>query len=207
MAYDHDNAFYRKWLIQASAGLDVALDIPAEAYIQTPHPVDDEWAAIDSLKTPLGLSAADIAVIDSSPFLRLHPSPDSTFSNDGNEAAYREAAAGTIYQPGSVRRRFEINVRDARTAISDAVRRIAELSNFGTPGQQVPVLILDFCFPEVGDKTVAIAQNQPAYTVRKGLISSVSIQGPDAGYPGSTRVNLGNGFSFTFAESILRRAV
>ena len=206
MPYDHDNAFFRKWLVQSPVNLDAALGISAEDYIQTPHPADDEWAAIDALKTPLGLSAADIAVIDASPFLRLHPASDSTFSNDGEEAAYREASSGTVYQPGSVRRRFEINVRDARTAIADAMRQIANVSNFGTVSQQIPVLVLDFCFPEVDDKIIAIAQNQPAYTVRKGLIN-VQINGPDAGRPGSNRVNLGGNFSFTFQESILRRAV
>lgn len=207
MTYDHNSTFFRKWLIQSPAGLETALGIAADDYIQAVHPVDDEWTAIDTLSPLLGLSAEQIAAIASSPFLRLHPAPSSSMANDGDAPSYRASSANTIYQSGAVRRRFEVDVRDMRSPIADGIRRIADVSNFGDETQQIPVLVLDFCFPEVNDKIIAVGQNLPAYTVRTGLIGNVELSGPEAGYPGTDRVSLGSGFSFTFTESILRRAV
>ena len=205
MAYDHDNTFFRKWLLQSPAGLDAALGIPAADYIQAAHPADDEWAAINTLSPLLGLSAEQSATLAASPFLRLHPEASSRMSNDGEAPGYRASSSGTINQAGGIRRRFEINIRDVRSPIADGIRRIADVSNYGDQVQQIPVLILDFCFPEVNDKIIAIAQNLPPYTVRLGLISDVGLSGPEAGYPGTDRVSLGSGFSFTFTESTLRR--
>jgi hypothetical protein len=198
--------FKRKWLIQCIAGLDTNLSIPAESWFSTKS--GDEWTQINGLFGALGVSTSTQAVITSEPFLRVFPGLGSSRSNDGEVPTYISSGSTTQFKPGQVRRRFTIQLAETRAGILDTIQYVANLSNFASATGQSPILILDFCWPEVTDIMAARPTGFPPYTVRAGMIDSISLPGPSGGIPGFNEFRAtGSNPEFSFIERDLRRVI
>jgi hypothetical protein len=202
-------AIYRKpWYVQLAPGLDTALGIPAGAFVPATKPVGAEWTQIQALYTPLGLDAGLQATINGAPFLRVFPASGSAMSNDGQAPMYESTGTGTQFKPGQVRRRFSIQLNETRRPVLDALEDTANAGNFGNAAGQVPVIVLDFCWPELADKKAAMVAGYQPYTVRLGGLFEISSPGPAIGMPGGDQFrSTGGQAGFVFTERGLRRAV
>lgn len=198
--------FKRKWLIQAVSGLDTNLSIPAESWFETKS--GDEWTQINGLFSTLGVSSQLQGVITSQPFLRVFPGPSSSRSNDGNTPSYLPSGITTQFKPGQVRRRFTVQLAENRAGILDALQYIANLSNFASATGQQPIVVLDFCWPEITDVIASRPTGFPAYTVRLGMIETIDLSGPAGGFPGFLEFRgIGGNNAMSFVERDLRRVV
>lgn len=202
MAYS-PNIFKKPWYVQVPSGLSTLLSIPPDVWVPEAK-TGDEWTQIQALYTPLGLSGSLQATINSVPFLRLFPT-EVTRSNDGQAPEYQVAGSGTSYKPGQIRRRFSVTLSENRAGVLDALEDAANSSNFGDAAGQWPLIVLDFCYPELADKKAGLAAGYQPYSVRLGMISEVT-GGPTLGFPGYDQFRHGQA-GFQFQERGLRRVV
>lgn len=204
MAYDPSSNFRNPWLIQVVEGLG----IPDDHYIPGAKPDNPEWNNITGAYTALGIDTTTQLAINSQPFIRIFPMQGSSRSNDGEAPKYQQAGTGVRFEPGQIQRRFNIQLAETRTEILTALEHVANLANFGNATGQVPLLVLDFCWPETTDIFACKTINAQPFTVRLGMIDSVSYPGPGGGYAGWDQFQATGGqASFSFQERKLRRVV
>ncbi len=153
----------------------------------------------ESLLTAFKITDRDKQIVGSDTYLKLwvdrsNYREEKNFSGGGNK--YIRSFSSAYMQLQAYSRVAEIKVADERAVLYDLVQAIAKNSISADLQTQTPVRIIDFVLPEMADR-----QN-PAYTVRDGLIKEITAGGGTVTYEGVAWIK--DGFSFKFEEVSLR---
>lgn len=115
------------------------------------------------------------------------------------DLGYQRTLTTTIAPISSAKTGFEAQIEHADLAVQDAVRRIVKAQTSADGRSHIPSTILDFCDPEVDDRTLQAGE---WYTVRTGRIFHPEMKGGSVGWGDRS---YGEGFSLKFEELNKRR--